>query len=235
MELEALLKRINGRYETHTCEVAVRGLRLQFLQIKDMVAYVQKVVERAGDDEVHLPYWAKIWEAAIVLADYLLSLPEFAPSATPRQVIELGAGLGVPGFFLAAAGHEVTLTDCEPEALEFAQAATLLNDLRGVRVRCLDWARPDLDERFDAVIGSELFYNKDDYAHLVRLLASLRKEGAAAYLAKGPAVPGAAFRADLARHFELTEVRRLMRCPEQTIPVSIYVLGRERSPQELER
>jgi len=100
-------------------------------------------------------------------------------------------------------------------------------------VRCLDWASPDLDERlgderFDAVVGSELFYNQADYPHLVRLLGRLRKEGAPAFLAKGPAVPAEAVLPKLQRDFEFTEVRRLMRSVGETIPVSIYVLGRGR-------
>ncbi len=232
MELNTLLERINSRHETQTCEVAVGGIRLELLQIKDMPAYIERIVDLAEGGRVRLPYWAKVWEAALVLADYLLLLPEFAPGAAPRRVIELGCGMGVPGLFLAAAGHDVTLTDCEPEALEFAQAAALLNGLERVRVRCLDWTHPDLDERFDAVIGSELLYSQGDCPHLIRLLSRLKKRGAPAYLAKGPAVPATAFLACLARHFELAEVRRLMRCPEETVRVSIYVLGRELAPPE---
>jgi len=125
MNLDALLERIGDRYETETSEVALRGIRLKLLQIKDMAAYIEEVIERAGEGAVRLPYWAKVWEASLVLADYLLGLPEFAPGAAPRHIIELGAGLGVPGLFAAAAGHDVTLTDCEPEALEFTQATAL--------------------------------------------------------------------------------------------------------------
>jgi predicted nicotinamide N-methyase len=233
MDLTALLDRLNQRHETETDEVCVRGLCLQLLQIKDMAAYIEEIVDRAAAGEVRLPYWARVWEAALVLADYLLSLPEFAPGAPPRRVIELGAGMGVPGLFLAAAGHEVLLTDFEPEAIEFAQAAILLNGLEGrCSVRHLDWTRPDITERYDAVIGSELIYNQGDYPYLLDLLKSLRRDGAPAYLAKGPAVPAAAFLSRLRHDFQLSEVRRLMRCPDDTIPVSIYVLGRALTPAE---
>ncbi len=231
MSFQSLLEQLNERHETEVCEVALRGIGLKLLQIKDMAAYIERVVERAKAGQVRLPYWARIWEASVALADYLLGRPEFAPGAPPRRVIELGAGMGVPGLFLAAAGHQVTLTDFEPEALEFAQAAALLNGLEGVRVRHLDWARPDLEERFEAVVGSELLYNQGDYSHLVRLLTRIRQEGAPAFLSKGPAVPSQAFVANLQRYFEFSEVRRVMRSAEETIPVSIYILGRERSPQ----
>jgi predicted nicotinamide N-methyase len=227
MELDSLLARIGERHETETCETSLRGLTLRLLQIKDMAAYIEEVVERAPEGRVRLPYWAKVWEASLVLADFLLSLPQFAPGSSPQNVIELGAGLGVPGLFLAAAGHHVTLTDYEPEALEFARATALLNGLgERVRVQGLEWARPDLPERFDAVIGSELFYNPSDCPHLLGLLGELRKEGAPAYLAKGPAVQAAQFLACLRDEFEVAEVRRRLRSPEGTQVVSIYVVGR---------
>jgi predicted nicotinamide N-methyase len=233
MKLDSLLEKANRDHQTETSEVKVQGITLKILQIRDMAAYIERVVDQAPEGQVRLPYWAKIWEASLVLADYLLRLPEFTPGAPPRRVIELGAGLGLPGLFLAAAGHDVTLTDFEPEALLFARASALLNGLDRVRVRRLDWTKPDLeDECFDAVIGSELLYNQALYPHLARLLSGLRREGAQAYLAKGPAVPDAAYAARLRRDFELCEVRRIMRSNEERIRVSIYVLGRERAQGE---
>ncbi|MFH0809356.1 MAG: methyltransferase domain-containing protein [Pseudomonadota bacterium] len=233
MELEVLLRRINARHETVTSEVALHGITLQFLQIKDMAAFIEEMVDQAPEGRVHLPYWAKIWEASVVLADYLLGLPEFAPGSEPKRIVELGAGMGVPSLFLAAVGHDVVLTDFEPEALEFARAAALINKLDGrLQVRRLDWAHPDLNEPFDAVVGSELLYNHDDLPHLVRLLSRLRKRGALAYLAKGPAVPAYSFVADLQRSFEFTEVRRVLRSAEGAMRISILILGRERTVQQ---
>ena len=234
MELDPLLAAINGRYPTEVTETALRGITLKVLQIKDMAAYIEDVVERApAGSPVRLPYWAKVWEASLVLADYLLSLPRFAPGAKPQRVIELGAGIGVPGLFLAAAGHSVTLTDLEPEALEFARACALVNGLgERVSVRPLDWLAPDIDDEFDAVIGSELLYHEADYPHLVRLLARLRREGVPAYLAKGPAIPSQFYDRRLRRDFEIEEVRRRLRAGGQAYPVSIFVLGRARAAAE---
>lgn len=224
MELDALLARIHRRYETETAECAVRGLSLKLLQIKDMAGYLEELADRAPEGQLRLPYWAKVWEASLVLADYLLTLPGFAPGSPPKRIIELGAGMGVPGLLLAAAGHHVTLTDSEPEALEFAQAAALMNGLEErVRTQRLEWGRPELDGRYEAVIGSELFYNPADCPAFLRLLATL---GAPAYLAKGPVVRGTEFVACLRRDFEFVEVRRRLRCAEGAYPVSIYVVGR---------
>jgi hypothetical protein len=135
--------------------------------------------------------------------------------------------MGLPGLFLAAAGHDVTLTDLEPEALEFARANALVNNLPGVKVRRLDWLAPDVTERFEAVIGSELLYNEKVAEHLMRLLHNLPEPGCPIHLARGPAVPPGRFIPKLAERFQLEERVRVIRSEGEAYRVSIYTLREE--------
>jgi len=49
-------------------------------------------------------------------------LAEFAPLETPTQILDVGAGQGQLGLWLAARGHQVRLTDLSQEMLQMAQA-----------------------------------------------------------------------------------------------------------------
>jgi S-adenosylmethionine-dependent methyltransferase len=49
-------------------------------------------------------------------------LAEFALLATPTQILDVGAGQGQLGLWLASRGHQVRLTDLSQEMLQMAQA-----------------------------------------------------------------------------------------------------------------
>ena len=85
----------------------------------------------AKDDR--LPYWADLWPAAIVLAQFLeqRALNERA-SGTARQgtrALELGCGLGLVTTAATRAGYDVLATD-------YYEDATLLAALASVAVTC---------------------------------------------------------------------------------------------------
>jgi predicted nicotinamide N-methyase len=103
------------------------------------------------------PMWSKLWEASAVLVQYMADLPV----DQERSILELGAGLGVAGITAAALGHTVTLTEYDPNALLFLQANAAQNNCDRAKVRRLDWFKPDLEGRFDLIIGSELVYQDE--------------------------------------------------------------------------
>lgn len=106
-----------------------------------------------------------LWEAAIVLADYVGRNQEtFAWQG--KRVLELGAGTGLVAIALALEGAEVCATDGNPGVLVGAEknvksAAPLVGT---VRVDTFDWNSPEDLARilsmgpWDAVVGSDLVY-----------------------------------------------------------------------------
>jgi predicted nicotinamide N-methyase len=91
----------------------------------------------------------RLWEAAFLLSEYLLSDPDLVRSA---EVYELGAGLGLVGLIAAFCGSPsgVCLTDGDAEVLRFLRHNVEVNEALGMgspakaelRVESLDWARP---------------------------------------------------------------------------------------------
>lgn len=137
-------------------------------------------VDFAEDDR--LPYWADLWPAAIVLAQFLeqRALSQRvrdgtsgetadAPGAVvarPRA-LELGCGLGLVTIAAMRAGHDVLATD-------YYEDATLLTARNSLRVtgsepalRMVDWRDFPTDlGGFDLVLAADVLYEKT-YAPLV--------------------------------------------------------------------
>ncbi len=140
-------------------EIYVRGKTLKICR----PARLEEIFQ--GDpflESDRFPLWFKIWEASIVLADYVATLP---PSL---EILELGAGLGVPSLFASAFGHKVLATDLEELPLKFIEKSAQKNGL-SLRVQKLDFLNPDLDQKFNLIIGAELIFKKKFFDPLLKL------------------------------------------------------------------
>jgi predicted nicotinamide N-methyase len=136
-------------------------------RILDEVAAEEDRIERvsgrrAPEDQLHLPYWAELWDSALALATYVT---ERRKEFSGASVLDLGCGMGLSGTAAAAAGARVLFADLEPPALLFAQ----LNSLpygRRVRTRRLDWRQDRLGERFDLILGADILYERKQWDYL---------------------------------------------------------------------
>ncbi len=82
------------------------------------------------------PYWARVWPAAIGLCHFLQDNLHYIKS---KRVLELAAGLGLPGIFCAPYAHQVCISDIEPQTVELARQSALHNKLVNVDCRVIDW------------------------------------------------------------------------------------------------
>ncbi|HEY0970587.1 MAG TPA: class I SAM-dependent methyltransferase [Gemmatimonadales bacterium] len=109
-----------------------------------------------------LPYWADLWPSAVVLAKHLEHL-----EGGGRTLLDLGCGLGLASAVAARAGYDVTSSDYYEDALRFAELNVLRHAGRIPSTWHLDWRDlPEEIERFDAVIASDVLYERQ-YAFLV--------------------------------------------------------------------
>lgn len=160
------IQAFHEKYQTETRESVVGGRSFRFFVPRSLEPFIDPA------DLFHqFPLWTKIWEASLLLAHRVAAMP---PSASETW-LELGAGLGVVGVVAAACNHSVTITEHDPHALDFIRANLHINGCRTDLVRRLDWLQPDLDERFDRIIGSELIYNPNDFEALKHLFQTLLK------------------------------------------------------------
>jgi len=173
-----ILREIRKNNKVAFSPLRLRGREIQLLQVTDLEQLL------AGKDPFqdvdHFPFWVKLWEAAMVLADLMLTTP---PEQEGQTLLELGAGLGAPGLAAALTGYRVTLSDYEPRILDFQRVSVAANGLKGVECRRLDWLAPPPLPRFDTIIGAEILFRESFFEPILNTLRTLLAENGLVYLA----------------------------------------------------
>lgn len=128
-------------------------------------------------DEPRLPYGVILWPAAIALAHELAGRPLRGVS-----VLELGAGIGLPGIVAATLGARVLQTDNNLAALDVARANAERNRA-GLEQRAADWTEWEETGRHDLIIGADILYAESLYADLRHIFATNLAPGGRVLLA----------------------------------------------------
>lgn len=120
-----------------------------------------------------------VWPCAVVLAQYLWMHRE---ELRGKKMLELSAGVSLPGVVAARCGAVVILSDAadRPACLENCRRSCEANDLGDVPVVGVSWGEisPDLVllPELDVILGSDVFYNPEDFEDvLVTVFFLLRK------------------------------------------------------------
>ncbi|XP_049925441.1 methyltransferase-like protein 23 isoform X2 [Epinephelus moara] len=120
-----------------------------------------------------------VWPCAVVLAQYLWTQRE---ELRHKIVLELGAGVSLPGVVAARCGAKVILSDNAktPLCLENCRRSCEANTLHDVGVLGITWGEvsPDLVllPKLDIILGSDVFYEPQDFEDvLLTVVFLLRK------------------------------------------------------------
>jgi predicted nicotinamide N-methyase len=179
-----------------------------------------------SDDVMHnFPLWAKLWEASAVLANYLATI---TPDASHR-LLEIGCGLGLVGIVAARSGHRITMTDIVPDALNFARANALVNGCPDLPICRLDWNAPDLDGRFDCIVGSETVYRSEDIDGLEALFDRYLDPGGTVILAESVRSTGVEFWNRMNDRFQVQARRHTLTSEEGQHNVLLFRLRHKSS------
>lgn len=172
-----LYNAIKDRYTVAFEPLKIKEHKLQLLKITDL----EQILE--GKDPLKdvstFPFWIRLWEAAIVLSEFVAGLP----CEKGASLLELGAGLGAPGLTAAAAGFEVTLSDYEELILDFERINAAASHLDTVRFAMLDWLNPPEMEQYDVIIGAEILFREEFFQPLLNVLRRALKPNGVVYLA----------------------------------------------------
>lgn len=172
-----LYNTIKQRYQVAFEPFRVKEHNLQLLKITDL----EQILEGKDPlkDVSSFPFWIRLWEAAIVLSEYIAAQP-CAPGTT---LLELGAGLGAPGLIAAKVGYQVTLSDYEQLILEFERINAAASTLSNVNCLMLDWLNPPEMEPFDVILGAEILFRDEFFQPLLNVLDKALKPNGVVYLA----------------------------------------------------
>ncbi|KAM6905637.1 histone-arginine methyltransferase METTL23 [Xenentodon cancila] len=124
-------------------------------------------------------YGTYVWPSAVVLAQYLW---KHRQELRGKTILELGAGVSLPGVVAARCGADVILSDSsdKPLCLENCRRICDANGVRDVPVIALNWGDVSTDllllPKLDVVLGSDVFYDPEDFEDvLVTFVCLLRK------------------------------------------------------------
>ena len=156
--------------------IEIDGKPLRIWRPPDMESLIDLV---AFDADERIPYWADVWESAIVLGEELATLP-----GGGHSLLELGCGLGLPSLVAARAGFAVTATDYEEPALEGVRYNAAQNGISTIETRVLDWRNIPADlGRFDRVVAADVLYESHHAAALAGVIARTLAPGGQALVA----------------------------------------------------
>ncbi|XP_034394789.1 methyltransferase-like protein 23 isoform X1 [Cyclopterus lumpus] len=124
-------------------------------------------------------YGMYVWPCAVVLAQYLWTRRE---TLRGKKVLELGAGVSLPGVVAARCGAQVTLSDGAktPLCLDNCRRSCEANGLLDVGVLSLTWGEvsPELLllPELDIILGSDVFYEPQDFEDVLLTVAFLLRK-----------------------------------------------------------
>ena len=209
------IEAFHREYETETTEVVVNGKQFNILLPKYLDRFINPV------DMLHeFPLWAKIWKASWVLCGYLADMPP----DPHKRFLEIGAGVGLVSIVAATFGHRITMTEYNPDALNFAQANAHLNHCPGLPILKLDWHDPRVKGRFDTIVASEITYKMEDFIPLIQFLKSYLQPRGQIILASEMRKTGKDFYDLLKTDFDISVEKKNLRSDTGVTQIMLFMM-----------
>lgn len=141
------------------------------------------------------PHGYLLWESAIVMARYLVAE---AALVRGKRVLELGAGVGLPGLVARSLGAQLWQTDLLPGALALAAHNAAQNGITGIEYFQADWLQWHHAPRYDLILGAEITYEEALHYYVERILHRNLAPGGTVWLTD----PGRAQALNFVTHLE---------------------------------
>ena len=148
----------------------------------------------ANDKSIRFPFWAKIWPSSIAMTSFLQSEPDLIQS---KRVLELGAGIGMPSFFIAASCSEMIISDHDTYAVELIEMNIKSLGLNHVKAMCLDWNDFPEDLKADTLLLSDINYDPEQFQPLLNLIHQFVSNGATVVIATPERITATPFATEL--------------------------------------
>lgn len=103
------------------------------------------------------PYGFLLWESAVGLARRLAEQPQWVRN---KRVLELGAGVGLPGLVAASLGADVAQTDHQSDILALTALNAGQNNITVTERFLADWRRWTHTKRYQLILGADILYDR---------------------------------------------------------------------------
>ncbi|KAJ6660428.1 hypothetical protein lerEdw1_017852 [Lerista edwardsae] len=115
-------------------------------------------------------YGMYVWPCAVVLAQYVWFHRRLVCG---KKILEIGAGVSLPGIVAAKCGAEIILSDKAelPQCLDNCHRSCQMNNLSGIHVVGLTWGQmsPSLLTLppVDIILASDVFFEPEDFEDVI--------------------------------------------------------------------
>jgi predicted nicotinamide N-methyase len=210
-----------SKYDVETHDLMIRGRKFYYFLPFSIEPFVDKNFPMND-----FPLWAKVWPSSMVLADFMAA----QPVDPERRILEIGAGIGIAGIAASAFGHNITITEYNTDAMEFAGANAIINGCFGIPVISMNWNNPQKMCRYDQIIGSEVIFRKEDFASIQKLFQSVLKPDGEVILVSEIRKPVLEFYQKMKDLYELKVQQKVLRSENDEIKI-IFCLMKPKHSQ----
>ncbi len=180
---------------------------------------IKAVYEKTLTEAPHapFPFWAKVWPASTALTRFLYENRELI---TGKNVLEIGAGTGIPSFSISGYAAAVIVSDHSTEAVALMEKNIALLGLSNVKAMCLDWNDFPETVKADTLLLSDINYAPDQFTPLLALIYRFLREGTIVVIATPQRLTGTSFLLQLGTYIRLNEVKNA-----EGVDISLLVLS----------
>ena len=158
MDIAAMRAQLEAKYPLVTVGVEVGERVWNITCVQD-----QDTLLDSAEELEYFPYGFLLWEASVALARKLAANPGLVAG---KRVLELGAGVGLPGIVARSLGAHVCQTDHQTHALWLAQVNAAQNGVTGITTFAADWQSWTHPTAYDVVLGADILYERNMHFYL---------------------------------------------------------------------
>jgi len=175
------------RYPVDLMEVE-KGFNIYFPIAELVRPTYEKLLK--DDNQTAFPFWAKLWASGKAMSIFLQQEIKWIES---KEVLEIGAGIGLPSFIIAKHASKVVISDHNVDAVELLQNNISHLGLTHVHAMCLDWNDFPMEIKADTILLSDINYDPSQFNPLMKLIKRFLSEGSTIIIATPQRIMGVPF------------------------------------------
>jgi predicted nicotinamide N-methyase len=176
------------------------------------------------DPATPFPYWSKVWPSAIALLKILQKHPNWIKD---KNVLEIGAGIGLPSLMMAGITRSIQISDYNLDAVALLQKNIEHLELENTEALQLDWnALPEAIHP-EVLILSDINYDPTQFETLKKIIEKFIHQGCTVILSTPQRIMASPF-VKLISAFIIAEYLELVDENGSSIEISILVLSKNK-------
>jgi predicted nicotinamide N-methyase len=119
------------------------------------------------------PYWSRIWASSLALGSWLKEHPNLIAG---KDILEIGAGIGLPSFIASSYASSVTVSDHIPEAIAWIDLNISNRRYLNMKSRLVDWSTRPLPDA-EVILLSDIGYDEEDFSAIREMIGQYIRSG----------------------------------------------------------